>query len=116
MTHYIIKIALTTFLIVAISEIAKRSSFIAALLASIHLVSLLAILWLYFDTKDVTKVSDLASSIFWLVLPSLVLFITLPLLLKLGWSFYQSFFASILLTIISYWILISLLQYSKIKL
>ena len=82
MIYYVAKIAITTILIVAISEIAKRSSFAAALLASIPLVSVLAMLWLYVDTKDVAKVSALATSVFWLVLPSLVFFITLPLLLK----------------------------------
>jgi len=82
--YTITKVAITTILIVAISEIAKRSSLAAALLASIPLVSVLAMVWLYLDTKDVEKVSNLATSVFWLVLPSLVLFIALPLLLKQG--------------------------------
>jgi hypothetical protein len=69
-------------LVLAISEIARRSSFAGALLASIPLVSVLAIIWLYVDTKDVAKVSALSTSVFWLVLPSLVLFVTLPVLLK----------------------------------
>jgi hypothetical protein len=87
LAYYILKIAITTILIVAISEIAKRSSVIGALLASIPLVSVLAILWLYSDTKDVAKVSALSTSIFWLVLPSLALFVALPLLLKQGYNF-----------------------------
>ena len=49
MTYYIIKIAVTTILVVLISEIARRSSFLAALLASIPLVSVLAMIWLYVD-------------------------------------------------------------------
>jgi len=55
--YYLTKIAITTLLIVVISEIAKRSSFFGALLASIPLVSVLAMLWLYIDTKDAMKVS-----------------------------------------------------------
>jgi hypothetical protein len=100
---------------VAISEIAKRSSFIGALLASVPLISLLAMLWLYIDTKDVSKVSALATNIFWLVLPSLVLFLTLPLLLKQGLHFYSSVSISIGLTIISYWLLFIALNYYGIK-
>lgn len=64
MVYYLIKIFITTLLIVAISEIAKRSTFVGALLASIPLISLLAMVWLYIDTKDVTKVSTLAVSVF----------------------------------------------------
>ena len=45
--YYLTKIAITTLLIVVISEIAKHSSFFGALLASIPLVSVLAMLWLY---------------------------------------------------------------------
>ena len=81
--YYLIKIAVTTILIVAISEVAKRSSLVGAILASVPLVSVLAMIWLYIYTKDVNKVSDLASSVFWLVLPSLALFLVLPELLKL---------------------------------
>ncbi len=116
MVYYLIKIALTTILIVAISEIAKRSSFAGAILASIPLISVLAMLWLYIDTKDIMKVSALATSIFWLVLPSLALFVTLPLLLKQGLHFYLSMSLSIGLTVGCYWLMITVLGHYGIKL
>ena len=114
--YYFIKIAITTILIVLISEIAKRSSFVAALLASIPLISVLAMIWLYVDTKDVDKVSDLAVSVFWLVIPSLALFITLPLLLKQGFHFYTSMSLSILITIACYGVMVFVLNNFGIKL
>lgn len=116
MSYYLTKIALTTALIVVISEIAKRSSFVGALLASIPLVSVLAMIWLYVDTKDVAKVSALSMSVFWLVLPSLVLFVTLPILLKQGLNFYFSIGISISLTALCYWVMISILGHHGIKL
>jgi hypothetical protein len=116
MGYYITKIAITTILIVLISEIAKRSSFIGAILASIPLVSVLAMIWLYIDTKDVSKVSALSSSVFWLVLPSLTLFIALPLLLKNGFDFYVSMSVSLGLTVFSYWLMILVLGHFGIKL
>jgi hypothetical protein len=116
MTYYIIKIIITTASIVAISEIAKRSSFFGALLASIPLISVLAILWLYIDTKDVTKISALATGVFWLVLPSLVLFISLPLFLKAGMNFYLSLSIAIGLTILSYWLMVTVLGYFGVEL
>lgn len=116
MTYYIFKIVITAILVVAISEISKRSSLLGALLASIPLVSVLAMIWLYIDTKDVDRVAGLASSIFWLVLPSLALFIALPLLLKQGFNFYLSVGASVLLTIGCYWLMITMLDRAGIEL
>ena len=87
--YYMIKIVITTGLIIAISEIAKRSSFFGALLASVPLVSVLAMIWLYIDTKDTAKVTALSNSVFWLVLPSLALFVSLPLLINKGLNFLE---------------------------
>ncbi len=116
MSYYLVKILVTTALIVAISEIAKRSSFIGAILASIPLISVLAIFWLYIDTKDVTKVSALAASVFWLVLPSLALFVTLPFLLKHGLSFYLSIGISIGITICCYLLMVAILHHFGVRL
>lgn len=116
MTYYLVKIAVTTILIVTISEIAKRSTFVGAILASVPLVSVLAMLWLYIDTKDAEKVSALSTSVFWLVLPSLVLFVALPMLLKQGLNFYLSISISIAITIMCYWFLVSALNQFGIKL
>lgn len=116
MSYYLVKIAITTILIVAISEIAKRSSLIGAILASIPLVSVLAMIWLYVDTKDVNKISALSTSVFWLVLPSLALFLVLPPLLKYGVNFYLSLGISIAVTAICYFIMVSVLNHFGVKL
>ena len=114
--YIIIKIVLTSGIIVLISELAKKSTLAGALLASVPVVSIIAILWLYAETKDVEKVSQLTSSIFWLVLPSLAFFITLPLLLKQNFSFFISLSCSITITMVLYLILITLLKFFGIKL
>lgn len=116
MAYYVFKVAISALLIVAIAEISKRSSFIGALLASVPLVSVLAIVWLYIDTRDSDKVAALASSVFWLVLPSLALFIALPLMLKQGYNFYLSIGLSILITIGCYWLMVTLLNQAGIEL
>ncbi len=91
MMHYAIKILVSAAIIVAVSEVSKRSALIGGLVASLPLVSFLGILWLYADTKDSGKVADLSTSIFWLVLPSLAFFLVLPALLKIRVNFYASF-------------------------
>ena len=116
MVYYLTKIAITTALIVLISEIAKRSSFIGSILASVPLISVLAMLWLYIDTKDVSKVSNLSNSIFWLVLPSLSLFLVLPLFLKQGVNFYLSMGLSIAISFVCYLLTIFILGQSGVRL
>jgi hypothetical protein len=108
MVYYVTKLFVSAALIVLISELSKRSSLVGALLASIPLVSVLAMIWLYVDTKDAVQVASLSRSIFWLVLPSLTLFLLLPALLQRGLSFYPSLAASIAATIAAYYALIAI--------
>jgi len=115
-TYLIIKVAITAVLIVAISEISKSNTLIASILASIPLVSVLAMIWLYQDTKDINKISELSVGIFWLVIPSLALFITLPLLLKQGLNFYLSLLISIGITATCYYLMVIVLEQFGIKL
>ena len=91
MAYYLFKVVLTTSLIVAISEVSKRTTFFGGLLASLPIVSYLGMIWLYVETRDQQKVADLSNSVFWLVLPSLPFFVLLPVLLKKTANFYVSF-------------------------
>jgi hypothetical protein len=116
LAYYLLKIMITVLLIVAIAEISKRSSFAGALLASVPLISVLAMLWLYVDTRDVVKISALSTSVFWLVLPSLALFVTLPFLLKEGVNFYISMGISIAVTALCYWLMITVLNHFGVRL
>jgi hypothetical protein len=109
MAYYIVKLVLSAVLIVVISEVARRSSLLAGILASLPLVSVLAMIWLYVDTRDVERVAVLASSVFWLVLPSLVLFLLLPVLLRAGLAFFPSLLASAAATALAYYLMIRVL-------
>ncbi len=113
--QYIIKTLVTLFIIVSVSEIAKRSSLIGGILVSLPIVSVLAMMWLWVDTKSKVKVAELSNTIFWLVIPSLVLFISLPLLLKkmdFGWAM----LLSCSFTVIAYYLMVTLLGYFNIRL
>ena len=77
MLYIALKLIITSVVIVSVSEIAKRSSTFAAMLAALPLTSILAMIWLYVDTKDSVKIIDLSYGIFWLVLPTLLFFILL---------------------------------------
>ncbi len=108
--YLIIKTLISALVIVAVSEIAKKYTWAAAVIVSIPLTSLLAFIWLYFDTKDTQKVIDLSLSTIVMTLPSIVFFLILPLMLKLKHSFTFSILVAILSTSIAYLIFISIIK------
>ena len=110
MLYYIVKIAISALLIVAISEIAKRHSGFAALVASLPLTSLLAFVWLHVEGTPAPQIANLSGQIFWLVLPSLLLFVLLPILLRQDWGFWPSLGVSIAATAACYLALLPMLR------
>jgi hypothetical protein len=114
--QYALKVALSALVIVAVAELAKRSSAAGALLASLPLTSLLAFVWLYVDTGNAEKVATLCASMFWLVLPSLALFVVLPWLLRHGWAFWPGLAAAAGATVVAYLIMLGILARLGIEL
>ena len=104
MIYYLTKLVITAFVIVIVSEVAKKSTFIAAIIVSIPLTSILAFTWLYSDTKDYQKVIDLSYGTILLTIPSFAFFIILPILLKYKQNFAFSLLISIIGTAIIYFI------------
>ena len=110
MGYYVLKVIISALLVVAISEIAKRSTGFAALVASLPITSLLAFIWLHVEGSPPQQVAELSSQIFWLVLPSLVLFLLLPLLIRQGLTFWISLGLSVAATVGCYLALLPLLR------
>ncbi|MDD3788110.1 MAG: DUF3147 family protein [Petrimonas sp.] len=116
MWYYIIKVLLSSVIIVAISEISKRSTMLGSILASVPLVSLLAIIWLYLDTKDVKQVADLSQGVFWMVIPSLLFFILFPAMIHKNVNFWVSLVTSLAVMIIAYFVMLFILKKIGIQL
>jgi hypothetical protein len=104
------KTLVSVAVIVVASELAKRTSGWAAIVASLPLTSLLVFVWLYVETGDTQRVASLSQGIFWLVLASLPLFVLLPVLLRSGWSFWASLTVACAATLAAYAGLLSLLM------
>jgi DNA-binding transcriptional LysR family regulator len=79
--YLIIKAALSGVIVAAVSEVARRYPGWGGLVASLPLTSLLAMIWLWRDTGQPERVAALSVSTIWFFLPSMPLFIVLPLLL-----------------------------------
>jgi len=111
-TYLILKAALSGVLVMIVSEVAQRSPGIGGLIASLPLISVLAIIWLWRDTADVERIAVHAESTFWYVLPSLPMFLVLPAMLRHNFGFWLSLGVSCCVTIALYavatWVLFRL--------
>ncbi|MDC0535400.1 DUF3147 family protein [Francisellaceae bacterium] len=112
---YIYKIVITSVLVVIISEVSKRSSIIGAILASLPLISILAMIWLYVGTKSTEQVAALSMGVFWLVIPSLLFFLSLPYFLKKSISFWVSMGLSLGITVCGYFIMLGMMNFFGYK-
>ena len=110
MLYYTFKFCVSALIIVLISEIAKRHSVFAALMAALPLTSLLAMIWMHIDGVDSTQIAVLSYQIFWLVLPSLLFFIFFPVLIKQGLDFWLSLGLSLMATGTGYLVLLPFLR------
>lgn len=108
--YYIAKTGVSALVIVTVSEVAKRSSLFGALIAALPLTSLMAFVWMWAEKTEISEIAELSTSIFWLVIPSLLFFIIFPVLIHKGFSFWMSFALSSSVTMIAYALLSGLLK------
>ena len=102
MLYLAVKALISGILVAAASEIAKRYPGFGALIASLPLVSVLGMVWLWHDKPDAANMADHAGATFWYVLPSLPMFLLIPALLRRGWPFGFSLAIGCALTIALY--------------
>jgi L-lactate permease len=88
--YLLVKALLSGLVIAVASELARRSSVLGAVLISLPLSSILAAIWLYRDTHDTGEVASLSWSILWVLAPSVVFFVVLPLALQNGAGFWPA--------------------------
>ena len=102
MVYLLIKAALSGILIAIISEVAKRYPGFGGLIASLPLVSVLGMIWLWRDKPDAANMASHAEATFWFVLPSLPMFLLIPAMLRNGFGFWVSLAAGCVVTVALY--------------
>jgi F0F1-type ATP synthase assembly protein I len=110
MVWYIVKIFISALIIFLVSEVSKRLPLMGSLIASLPLISVLGMIWIFQETKDIQKIITHAEGTFWYVLPSLPMFLVMPWLMKKGFSFYVSLGCGIILTFLLYLIMTKILS------
>ena len=114
-THYMSwvfdagKIGLTALIIFAVVQVSERNTLLAAVLASIPIVSVLAMMWMNHEGQSAEEISGFAKDIVWLLIPSLLMFIVMPLLIERGWEFYPALGAGLATTILGYFLMIQIM-------
>ena len=104
------KIGLTALIIFAVVQVSERNTLLAAVLASIPIVSVLAMMWMNHEGQSAEEISGFAKDIVWLLIPSLLLFIVMPLLIERGWEFYPALGAGLATTILGYFLMIQIME------
>jgi hypothetical protein len=99
---FITRAILSGFIVAAIALIARRNPAAGALVASLPLVSILGMLWLWRDTHDAKLMADHVEATFWYVLPSLPMFLVMPALLRHNVHFWIALIVSCALTFLLY--------------
>jgi hypothetical protein len=100
--YLLIKAALSGVLIAIASEVARRWPGWGSLIVALPLVSVLTMIWLWRDTHDPERVAVLSRGAFWFILPSLPMFLLIPLLLRQGWPFWAALLAGCAVTVVLY--------------
>lgn len=99
---FIIRALLSGFIIALIALVGRKAPAVAALVASLPLISILGMIWLWRDTGNNELLADHAEATFWYVLPSLPMFLIIPWMLRSGYSFWLALGAAIGMTFLFY--------------
>lgn len=102
MGYLLLKAALSGMIIAVVSELARRAPGLGALVASLPLISVLGMIWLWHDTADPARMVSHAQATFWFVLPSLPMFLLIPALLGRGVHFWPALAIGCLMTVVLY--------------
>ncbi len=108
--HYLLKILVSAVIIATVSEVSKRNLGVAALIASLPLTSLLAFIWMKLEGAPASEIASLSIQIFWLVVPSLLLFVLLWAALRHGLAFWLALTLSSAGTVVLYFALLPILR------
>ena len=102
MGYFLLKAALSGIIIAIVSEVARRAPGLGSLIASLPLISVLGMIWLWRDTEDTARMAEHAFATFWFVLPSLPMFLAIPVMLGRGVTFWPALAIGCAMTVLLY--------------
>lgn len=116
MSFLITKALVSGVIIAIVSELAKRNNLVASVVHSLPLMSILAFIWLYTDTKDAALIGRHAFGTFWFVLPTLPMFLVMPWLIEKLGGFWPALAVGLVGTVALYAATMKLLELAEVQL
>ena len=105
------KIILTALIIFSVAQVSERSTLLAAVIASIPIVSVLSMMMMFHEGQTAMEISAFARDIVWLLIPSLLIFVVMPWLIESrNWEFYPALAAGLASTVTGYFVMIELME------
>lgn len=108
----VLKYLITAAVVVAVSEFAKRSDKLGALIAALPMVTVLAMTWMFFEMKgaeQTEKIANHAYYTFWYVIPTMPMFLLIPWMLRkgvhYGWTLFASCVLTAMLFVVTAWVM-----------
>lgn len=98
----LLKILISAVLIWGVTEVGQRSGKLGGLLLSLPLTSMIALTWLWVETRDPAKVASVSSETLLFVLPSMVFFVALSFVLQRTSSYWMAFGVATIVTLGAY--------------
>jgi hypothetical protein len=102
MMQFWVRALLSGLIVATVATIARRNPAAGALVASLPIVSLLGMIWLWHDTHDPDRTARHIEATFWYVIPSLPMFLAIPYALRHGATFWIALAAGCTMTILLY--------------
>lgn len=102
MGFLILKALISGAIIAAVADVSKRFPGLGGLIASLPLISVLGMIWIWSETREPERLAAHAQATFWFVLPSLPMFLLIPFMLRRGWEFWPALIAGCVLTMALY--------------
>ncbi len=116
MMYLLLKAAISGVLIALASEVARRNAGLGALIASLPLISVLGMIWLWRDTHDPARMASHVSATLWYIAPSVPMFLLIPFLLRNGTGFWLALGLGCGLTFLLYLLMLRVANRSGIQL
>ena len=96
---FALKVLLSAVLIAVVSTVARKQPALGALVASLPMVSVLGMVWLWIEAPDAGRMERHVQATFWYVIPSLPMFLAIPGMMRAGVPFWMALVLGCALTV-----------------
>lgn len=99
---FVFKIIFSAFIIALVTQLADSMPKVGALIKSLPITSLLVFIIMKYEGSSDQQIATMSWDILFMVIPSLVLFVAIPVMINRGFTFYPSLIVGTVVTGLCY--------------